>query len=585
MAEELSDDEDFDYEEDDLSYQPKIENKYETEESKFIQGEIQLVTRKIEREKIKLRIADERLEAKKKLYNQLQGKPVQKTDEEKEREHEKRLEENRQHKLETISKPKTINKAEEFRLTQKKQYTKINKQESELEALTKTINETNLKIEDLKFEISNLRKRKVAHENQLEKLIKKNEKLGIKNEKLKKTNEKELERIEKKDKKVLNEKKEEGNVQNKDFQNERNGLEEQYHKIIEANIQRERERIKEQAKKRQMLGIMAKQVMRKNEKNYNKDEDSIDIQIKKLKSEEICDRIPILDLIIEKWKNINKTKKNMLIKYNKNSEILKKAFDIIMKFLGVEDYEEIPIIFKKTEEQMADVQMHICELLNEKHKKEEIKQMLLEKIEILNKNKIETNNNKSNFVDLKRNNIKKLEEQIERIQKELKEKREFFCKLQPMSEKFLERLNDTYVADYIPNKIRSLHMKYNENNIQNVFDNISNYYKLIIEMENSLKNKIIDDNNNNNTNKLLESLGAEFKNTLENFKFDGYLNQKLSKKDNKSKDNKNKENKISDIDYFKTIEKLSENIVNFAQSGNLSISSKFSKTKSNEIIQ
>ena len=584
MAEELSDDEDFDYEEDDLSYQPKIENKYETEESKFIQGEIQLVTRKIEREKIKLRIADERLEAKKKLYNQLQGKPVQKTDEEKEREHEKRLEENRQHKLETISKPKTINKAEEFRLTQKKQYTKINKQESELEALTKTINETNLKIEDLKFEISNLRKRKVAHENQLEKLIKKNEKLGIKNEKLKKTNEKELERIEKKDKKVLNEKKEEGNVQNKDFQNERNGLEEQYHKIIEPNIQRERERIKEQAKKRQMLGIMAKQVMRKNEKNYNKDEDSIDIQIKKLKSEEICDRIPILDLIIEKWKNINKTKKNMLIKYNKNSEILKKAFDIIMKFLGVEDYEEIPIIFKKTEEQMADVQMHICELLNEKHKKEEIKQMLLEKIEILNKNKIETNNNKSNFVDLKRNNIKKLEEQIERIQKELKEKREFFCKLQPMSEKFLERLNDTYVADYIPNKIRSLHMKYNENNIQNVFDNISNYYKLIIEMENSLKNKIIDDNNNNNTNKLLESLGAEFKNTLENFKFDGYLNQKLSKKDNKSKDNKNKENKISDIDYFKTIEKLSENIVNFAQSGNLSISSKFSKTKSNEII-
>ena len=584
MAEELSDDEDFDYEEDDLSYQPKIENKYETEESKFIQGEIQLVTRKIEREKIKLRIADERLEAKKKLYNQLQGKPVQKTDEEKEREHEKRLEENRQHKLETISKPKTINKAEEFRLTQKKQYTKINKQESELEALTKTINETNLKIEDLKFEISNLRKRKVAHENQLEKLIKKNEKLGIKNEKLKKTNEKELERIEKKDKKVLNEKKEEGNVQNKDFQNERNGLEEQYHKIIEANIQRERERIKEQAKKRQMLGIMAKQVMRKNEKNYNKDEDSIDIQIKKLKSEEICDRIPILDLIIEKWKNINKTKKNMLIKYNKNSEILKKAFDIIMKFLGVEDYEEIPIIFKKTEEQMADVQMHICELLNEKHKKEEIKQMLLEKIEILNKNKIETNNNKSNFVDLKRNNIKKLEEQIERIQKELKEKREFFCKLQPMSEKFLERLNDTYVADYIPNKIRSLHMKYNENNIQNVFDNIANYYKLIIEMENSLKNKIIDDNNNNNTNKLLESLGAEFKNTLENFKFDGYLNQKLNKKDNKSKDNKNKENKISDIDYFKTIEKLSENIVNFAQSGNLSISSKFSKTKSNEII-
>ena len=105
MTEEISDEDDFEYEED-LSYRPQIENKYETEESKFIQGEIQLVTRKIEREKIKLRIADERLEAKKKLYNQLQGKPVQKTDEEKEREHEKKLQENREHKLETISKPK-----------------------------------------------------------------------------------------------------------------------------------------------------------------------------------------------------------------------------------------------------------------------------------------------------------------------------------------------------------------------------------------------------------------------------------------------------------------------------------------------
>ena len=580
MTEEISDDDDFEYE-DDFSTKGQVENKYETEESKFIQGEIQLVTRKIEREKIKLRIADERLEAKKKLYNQLQGKPVEKTDEEKEREHEKRLQDNRQHKLETISKSRSVNKAEEFRLTQRRQFTKINKQESELETLTKTINETNLKIDDLKFEIANLRKRKVAHEKQLEKLKKKNEKLAKNTEKLKKINEKELDIIEKNDKKLLSEKKEEGAVQNRDFQNERNGLEEQYHKIIEANIQRERERIKEQAKKRQMIGIMAKQVMKKSDKNRNKDEDSIEEQIKKLKSEEICDRIPILDLIIEKWKNINKTKKNMLIKYNKNSVVLKKSFDIIMKFLGVEDYEELPIIYKKTEEQMANVQMYICELENEKHKKEETKELLLEQIQILDKNKVETNTNKNNFGDLKKNNIQKLKEHINRIKNEIYEKREFFAKLQPMSDKFLERLNNTYVGDYIPNKIRSLNMKYNENNIQNVFDNIANYFKLITEMENSYKNKSHNENINN-TNKLLDSLGNEFRNTLENFKFDGYLNQKLLKQD-KNKETKNKDNRNIETDYIKTIEKLSENIVNLAQSGNLSFSSKFSKIKSKEI--
>ena len=570
MTDEISDDE-FEFEEE-LSSNRHVENKYETEESKFIQGEIQLVTRKIEREKIKLRIADERLEAKKKLYNQLQGKPVQKTEEEKEREHEKKLKANLSHKLETMSKPRSVNKSEEFRLTEKKQFTKINKQESELENLTKTINETNLKIDDLKFEIANLRKRKLAHEKKLNDLLQENEKEVERIENLKKKNEKEIKGI-KRGNKNFSKRKEEGAVQNREFQEERNGLEEQYHKIIEANIQRERERIKEQAKKRQMLGIMAKQVMRKNDKNFNPDEDSIEEQIKKLKSEEICDRIPILDLLIEKWKNINKTKKNMLIKYNKNSVILKKSFDIIMKFLGVEDYEELPIIYKKTEEQMADVQMHICELQNEKHKKEETKELLLEQIKILDKNKIETTNNKNAFSDLKKQNIQKLKEHIERIENEIKEKREFFCKLQPMTDRFLERLNNTYVGDYIPNKVRSLHLKYNEHNIQNAFDNISNYFKLISEMEHSFKSKITMENINN-TNRLLDSLGSEFRNTLENFKFDGYLSQNLLKTDtNKGKD-KNKESKYVETDYFKTIEKLSENIVNLAQTGNLANSTK-----------
>ena len=106
----------------------------------------------------------------------------------------------------------------------------------------------------------------------------------------------------------------------------------------------------------------------------------------------------------------------MLIKYNKNSEILKKAFDIIMKFLGVEDYEEIPIIFKKTEEQMADVQMHICELLNEKHKKEEIKQMLLEKIEKEEDKNIDEEENYSNEEDSIEsiNNIEELTKKFNR---------------------------------------------------------------------------------------------------------------------------------------------------------------------------
>ena len=547
MQEEFSSQENSAEFEEDIPNEGPIKNKYETGEVRSLQKAIQEVTSKIEQEKIKLRITDERLEAKKNQYNQLLGKPVQKTEEEKEREHKVKLEQTKKHKLETTQKKKKVNKAEEFRLIQRKQNIDICRQEIELNGLIKAINETNLKIDELKLQIANLRKRKVAHDKQLTKLIIKNEQLKEETEKLKEINEQGFEDIQKIDMEKLAKRKEIGDRQEKKFQKKRDILEDQYHKIIETNIQRERERKKEQAKKRQMLGIMAKQVMK--QKNKTKEDDSIEEQIKKLKSEEICDRIPILDLIIEKWKNVNKTKKQMLKKYNKNSETLKKSLELIKKFLGVEDYSELPVIYKKTEEQFSSVQMYICNLLNTKHIKEEQKDILIEQIKILEKNQEKDTNDKNKFLEEKKRNIEKLKNQITRIKNEIEEKRDFFCKLQPISEKFLNRLNETYVGEYIPNKLRSLNMKYNESNIKNVFDNISNYYKLIIEIE-----KSFDMNKPDNSNNLLESLGNEFSKTLENFRLDGNgnLNSKLIKF----------EPKTTDVNYSKEIKKISENLIN-----------------------
>ena len=121
-----------------------------------------------------------------------------------------------------------------------------------------------------------------------------------------------------------------------------------------------------------------------------------------------------------------------------------------------------------------------------------------------------------------------------------------------MSEKFLNRLNDTYVGDYIPNKLRLLNANYNESNIQNVFDNISNYYKLIIDIEKAFEIYKAD-----NSNKVLESLGNEFKNTLENFKLEnGNLNGKMIKIDI---------NRNSEINYSNEIKQMSENLINNMQ--------------------
>ena len=171
------------------------------------------------------------------------------------------------------------------------------------------------------------------------------------------------------------------------------------------------------------------------------------------------------------------------------------------------------------------------------------------------------NKNKENFNNSKQVNIERLKDQIKNIESEIKTKRDFFCSLQPMSDKFLNRLNDTYVRDYVPNKIR-LNVKYNEHNISNVFDNISNYYKLITELEQSVDSKTMD-----NSNKILESLGNDFNSTLDNFMHDSFLNPKIIKQEHKN----------AKGDYEQTIRRLAENFINLS---NTSGFSGFNTTKS-----
>lgn len=50
-----------------------------------------------------------------------------------------------------------------------------------------------------------------------------------------------------------------------------------------------------------------------------------------MEDENISDRAPILDALIEKWKYIIKYKKGMLDKYMKNAAAIREAFDQIMK--------------------------------------------------------------------------------------------------------------------------------------------------------------------------------------------------------------------------------------------------------------
>ena len=80
------------------------------------------------------------------------------------------------------------------------------------------------------------------------------------------------------------------------------------------NIERSREAKKEALKKRF---------------KYNVNQD--DEHAKLLAEEDISDRTPILDVLIEKWRFYNKFKKQMLDKYIKNSVAIRDAFERMIK--------------------------------------------------------------------------------------------------------------------------------------------------------------------------------------------------------------------------------------------------------------
>lgn len=87
-------------------------------------------------------------------------------------------------------------------------------------------------------------------------------------------------------------------------------------KIVEENIKRSREAKKEAVKKRFKY-------------NINQDDE----HARMLAEEDVSDRTPILDVLIEKWRFYNKFKKQMLDKYIKNSVAIRDAFERMIKVL------------------------------------------------------------------------------------------------------------------------------------------------------------------------------------------------------------------------------------------------------------
>jgi hypothetical protein len=469
------------------------------------------MAKKIEHEKINLRITTERLTQKEKTYNELQGKPVNKTNEEKERERREHKKAVKNHKLsDPIIRKK--GKEKEFYDEQIKNQKAYDKSKTDFEKLTCDINELVIGNKDLKQQIIDLRKRKVEAMKQLETIMEENKKNQEELDEILKDNKNLKDQIKYKEyKKAV----EFGNIQEKNFVAQRDDYEDQYHELIKNYVKREKEAKKENAKKRQMalLGSGSPAHFKgMNDKDIEK-------QIKMLAEEEISDRTPILDLEIEKWTEINKSKKITIERHYENCVKIEEAFNKLTNVLGLDNFSELPAVFRKTEQQISNINFYNEKLDLQIDQLEQRKESIIQQIKLLSGKQSENTSNKSKFKEQKEQNIKVIENLIANFEKDMEHKREVFRRIQPATDDFLSKLGNSYLADFIPNKANiDTEIEYNEQTVNKYLSNVQDYYKIIQTWEEATKG---DDN------KELDKLREEMKLKLGGFEKNRIISKKL----------------------------------------------------------
>lgn len=340
------------------------------------------------------------------------------------------------------------------------------------------------------------------------------------------------------------------------FLDERDRLEEKYLNIISEHIKREREHKKEVFKKANAHAIMSSR--------RNEDE------MKKMESEDISDRTPILDILIEKWKYFNKQKKFMIDKYSRNASALKEAFDKMMNYLGVESLDDIPDLLEKVEDQMSNINMFISSLNNESFSLQDKKSFLEKQIKDLISRSSQTTDQKSSFMEHKKDRIDILKKKINDFNIGTTEKEKFFKDLKNPTDRFLLQMEKTFLCDYVPARTHINEEEfYNEENITSRLANVQDYLAIIEEVEKVLntQNEKEASPTNNNTKEINESnINALINKELDKLKLDmkNKIEMLNASKLNNNYVYSNMKDKINSS-FDDTIKKMSKEIV----SGNL----------------
>ena len=177
-------------------------------------------------------------------------------------------------------------------------------------------------------------------------------------------------------------------------------------------------------------------------------------------------------------------------------------------------------------------ELYISQLSNDVDEIKFKKEVLINKIDFLKEKKSLLNQDKTSFSDAKMKIINELSQDIHSVLEDIDNKRNLFTRIQPTTDEYLTKLNDTYLSDYVPDKCQiDNKLVYNEKSVIKFVSSVEEYYLLI-----QMFNKAMDVKKKGSKTET-DRLRDEIKLKLENFQkeklFDNTLYSSM-KMDNKN---------------------------------------------------
>ena len=490
-----------------------------------LQQSIQILVHSIEREKIKRRINQERYTKKVSEYNKLLGKPVSPTKEQKVTIRKQKLEKIKNRDIFSPNYGKRINfVGPDDEIKTLKRCLSLN--EIKLNEIKNDVNKQALVNSRILNEINLIRKNKLIQKGKMEKIFEENEDISLQIKMLSKTNRRSLSKINFDD---LKKHQDENKFFEEKFKQNRESLEQKYHQVLEENIRREKEKKNELSKLRLANARIADNVRRNSVKSSD--------QFINADRDEIQDRIPILDALLDKWNHTIKYKTQMVNKYIANSAKIKEALDKLLLLTGLERYEQLPIVYDMEEAQNAKIDEILSEVNNDVDILKEQKEILEKNISKLQKSKKEIINQNEINIKEKEMNIEILKKLNDDLTNQINRKKTIFSEMEECTLNFLKKMENTYLSDFVVKKINlGENSKINENNVLDYLGAVYCYLQLIndfhenVQLKNEIKQNI---NISQLASKSIEVLDKEIKFKLSKFNYKNCLNK--VKKDAKQK--------------------------------------------------